>query len=384
MENPYDRNSEKNTGYLKVDTNKIFKQTNLNWLERGTIFLTVHGSHAYGLNHEGSDIDIRGIAIPPTKYYFGILDSFEQAQFSEPYDCVIFDLRKFVKLALECNPNVIELLFIDPKYHIIKTSIFDQLIKIRDAFISKKAKYTFAGYARSQLLRLQRHRRWLLNQDKYEKKPERIDFGLPDTYKLIPTHKLQEIEAQITKKINQWNFDSTGLDRDVAINIKNEVHDILFDLKINQDDFHTYAARSIGLDDNLIEAFKKERRYISALKEYKAYQIWKKERNRERYAMEQKYGFDLKHCSHLVRLYIQAVHLLKTKEVLINVSDLEEIAAVRRGDWKYEQLVEWAGKQDKILDELYKTSDLKREPDRNLVNKTLIELLTTNVLTDVH
>lgn len=273
-----------------IDTNKIFDKSNLDWLKSSTIYLTLHGSHAYGTSRPDSDIDMRGIAIPPKRYMLGVLDNFNQAEFNDPYDCVIFDLNKFVKLSLDCNPNAIELLYTETEDHILKSPIFDKLLGIRDLFLSKKARFTFAGYARSQILRIKRHRRWILNP--IDKKPERKDFNLPDNEKLIPQHKLQEIEAQIQKKINEWQFDSTGLEQDVRINIKNEVHSILVDLKINQDEFHAYAARAIGLDDNLIECFKKERAYVSAIKDWKSYNKWKEERNQARYELEKKYQYD--------------------------------------------------------------------------------------------
>ena len=81
--------------------------TNLNCLKNNIIYLTIHGSLAYGTATPESDLDIRGIFIPPKKYFLGALDRCEQAEFKEPHDIVIFELRKFVHLALDNNPNVI-------------------------------------------------------------------------------------------------------------------------------------------------------------------------------------------------------------------------------------------------------------------------------------
>lgn len=357
----------------QVNTNEIFNKSNLKWLKDNTIYLTVHGSHAYGLSRPDSDIDLRGIAIPPKEYFLGVLDNFEQAQFSNPYDCTIFDLAKFIKLALDCNPNVIELLYTEPEFHIIREPIFEKIFDIRDEFLSKKARYTFAGYARSQLLRIVRHRKWIMYP--FTKQPERTDYGLSDNKKLLPAHKLQEIEAQIEKKINEWEFDVTGLDNALAIDIKNKIYDILVDLKINQEEYHEYAARAIGLDDNLLEAFKKERAYKSAMKEWKAFKRWETERNRERYEMELTYGFDCKHASHLVRLYKQCIELLRTHKLVVKRPDREELVAIRNGTWTYDELIEWAGNQDKVLDELYKSSTLKHQPNRKLINNCLIDIL---------
>ena len=151
---------------LQIDTASLFAKTNLTWLATNTIYLTVHGSHAYGTNRPDSDIDLRGIAIPPLEYFLGVNDVFHQAEFSDPYDCVIFDIRKFFKLAFDCNPNVLELLFTDKSCHIKTSSLFDEIASIRDSFLSKKVRFTFAGYAHSQLKRIRRHRRWLQSPPK--------------------------------------------------------------------------------------------------------------------------------------------------------------------------------------------------------------------------
>jgi predicted nucleotidyltransferase len=87
------------------------------------------------------------------------------------------ELRKFLKLAADCNPNIIEFLYVD-KNIIISTPIWEKIRNSRDLFLSKKARYTFSGYAISQLLRIKRHRGYLLDGVKH--KPSRCDFGLPE------------------------------------------------------------------------------------------------------------------------------------------------------------------------------------------------------------
>jgi len=205
--------------------------TNLNCLKNNIIYLTIHGSLAYGTATPESDLDIRGIFIPPKKYFLGALDRCEQAEFKEPHDIVIFELRKFVHLALDNNPNVIELLFTDPSDHLLTTTYIDKLFNIKEKFLSKKARFTFSGYAISQLKRINLHRRWLLNPPK--KKPERKDFDLPENVSLIPQHQLLEIESAIHKKIGEWQLDTTGLPNDLAIAFKNKMQEILEEIKIH-------------------------------------------------------------------------------------------------------------------------------------------------------
>lgn len=355
----------------KIDLDKIYEKSNFKWLKDGTIYQTLHGSHAYGTSRPDSDIDIRGICIPSENYQLGILDSFEQTVMSEPMDCTIFGIQKFIKLAIDGNPNALEIIFTDPSDRLFINEMGESLLNIRDLFISKKCKYTFQGYSRSQLKRIKVHRKWIVRGD--IKKPERSDYDLPDTNKLVPEHQQLEIEAQIKSKLESWEIDTTGMDPAAQIKFKEEIHNVLVDLKLNSDEFHMYAARSLGLNDNLTEAFQKERAYKSALREFKQYEIWKLERNKARFELEEKYHYDVKYGMHLIRLYLMCIEILRDHKINVKRPDAEFLLSIRNGAWTYDQLIEWAENQDKILDELYITSTLRKEPERIKINDWLIK-----------
>ena len=81
------------------------------------LFLTLSGSHAYGTNVEGSDIDIRGVAGSPEILGF---NRFEQA-IDNRTDTVIYAVNKFVGLLAQGNPSIIELLGNDPELYVNMT-----------------------------------------------------------------------------------------------------------------------------------------------------------------------------------------------------------------------------------------------------------------------
>lgn len=100
------------------------------------------------------DKDVMGFCIPPREYYFG-LEKFEQlAVWVDEYDIVIYEARKLFRLLLNCNPNVLGLLWLQPTYYIVKNEWGERLIEGRDMFSSKQAYKAFTGYAHSQLKRM--------------------------------------------------------------------------------------------------------------------------------------------------------------------------------------------------------------------------------------
>jgi predicted nucleotidyltransferase len=161
-------------------------QSVLEFWETHLIYKVVAGSQAYGLAREGSDIDIRSVCIPPKPYLLG-LNEFEQ--FENPtHDIVIFALRKFVRLALGCNPNIIEILHVEPQHILFINAFGERLRAAREIFLTRRAAETFGSYAIAQLRRLERHHRWIIEPPTgppepaaFGAKPHRGRFKFPDS-----------------------------------------------------------------------------------------------------------------------------------------------------------------------------------------------------------
>lgn len=345
----------------------------MSWIQNSTHLLVRHGSMAYGTNIESSDQDYKGITIPPKQYFFGTTHRFEQAELHEP-DAVIFEMRKFFKLAAECNPNCIEILFVDPSDYILIDQIGEILLEHRNDFLSKKARQTFLGYARQQLKRLKLHKAYFENEITHN--PTRAEYGLPE-HTLIPTDQLLAAEAEIKKELSRFQFDfMESLDEPTKIGIQNTMTEMLAELKITSEQHWASAARKIGLSDNFIQLMQLERQYTGAKKEYDQYQNWKKNRNPKRAADEEKYGIDLKHSMHLIRLTRMAKEILTTGKVIVKRPDREELIAIRNGTYTYEQIVEQADKIEQEIKQIYETCTiLPAEPDYEKLDQLCIQLV---------
>lgn len=334
---------------------------NLKWLPVRTIYLVRHGSHAYGTNIEGSDEDFRGIAVAPSAYYLGALSHFEQAEQKEP-DFVVFDLRKFVQLASQCNPNIIEVLFVDDADVLHADSFGWRLRQERELFLTRRARHTFSGYAASQLKRIRTHHRWLKNPP--ISPPTRAEHGLPEKT-LIPADHLAAAEAAIRAQLDEWAprfLDELDPGARTAVSNRMAEHLATLDVAMHED-LWPGAARVVGLSDNMIELLAREKRYTSAKREWDNYQTWKRQRNPVRAALEQRFGYDTKHAGHLVRLLRMCREILETGRVLVKRPDADELRAIRGGAWTYEKLVEWAENEDRELQAVAERSRLPTAPD---------------------
>lgn len=355
---------------------KIFDQVSKPWLQDRTILLVRHGSHAYGTSTPESDEDFKGVAIAPRSHYLGFVKSFEQEEIKPPRepDTVIYDIRKFFSLAAACNPNIIEVLHVDPEDHIIVSPIGESLLSHKDKFLSKKARYTFSGYAKSQLSRIRTHRRWLLDPPKAQ--PTRADFGLTEK-PIIPQDQLLAAKAEIKKELDHFNLDFLhGFREDQRIAILNAMEDILAELRITTEDQWLSAARKVGLDDNFIALMQKEREYEGKKREWAQFQEWRSERNEKRALLEAKFGYDTKHAYHLVRLIRMCQEILSTGRVIVRRPDWEELMAIRNGAWTYDQLMDYAMSVDRLLDKLCReTIAIPDEPDFDFLDNLCIEAI---------
>ncbi|REK15721.1 MAG: nucleotidyltransferase domain-containing protein [Planctomycetota bacterium] len=116
------------------------------------IYRCVIGSQAYGLATDDSDVDRRGIYLPPADLQwslYGVPQQLENSETQEAY----WELQKFLVLALKANPNVLESLFTPLVEH--ATPLGDELRSMRAIFLSRLVYQTYNGYVLSQFKKMQ-------------------------------------------------------------------------------------------------------------------------------------------------------------------------------------------------------------------------------------
>lgn len=272
------------------------------------IYETIVGSTAYGLNTPESDIDIKGVAIPGLEHIFGI-HPFEQHEITA--DNTIFSLQKFVHLASNINPNIIEMLYTDETDIVFISKYGRYLRNNANLFLSKRAKYTFGGYAYAQLKRINGHQKWINNP---QEQPKREDFVIIKDI-ILSNGAVKKVEKFLEK------------DYDAACN-----------------------------------------RYVQ-------YLTWKKERNPERAKLEELFKYDCKHGMHLIRLLKMGIEILKEGKVIVKrIEDKEELMGIRNGKMSYEELVRYAESLMNDLETAYQKSDLPEQVNYKKIDRFLIML----------
>ena len=110
------------------------------------------GSRAYGLEHDDSDTDRRGVYLPPAELHwslYGVPEQIDNPETQETY----WEIQKFIVLALKANPNVLECLYSPIVEH--ASPIAQELLAMRESFLSKMVYQTYSGYVMSQFKKLQ-------------------------------------------------------------------------------------------------------------------------------------------------------------------------------------------------------------------------------------
>jgi predicted nucleotidyltransferase len=124
-------------------------------LRRYVIYRVAAGSRAFGLATESSDDDRRGVYLPPAELTWSLFKPPEQIEYKTAgVEEVDWELEKFLRLALQANPNLLEALWA-PVLFADETGT--ALRALRTAFLSRHLYKTYSGYVLSQFRLMQRN-----------------------------------------------------------------------------------------------------------------------------------------------------------------------------------------------------------------------------------
>jgi hypothetical protein len=334
------------------------------------LFECISGSKAYGLDLPGSDVDVRGVFILPMAQFYG-LDYYPQVSDASQNE-IFYELRRFVELLYKNNPNLLEMLNVPEDCVLYKHPLFGRIRT--ELFLSRHCRNTFAGYAMTQIRKARGLNKKILNPMEKTRKSV-VDFCyVPEGRRSRPLLPWLEERG--------WRQEQCGL---VNIPHMKDLYALFYDPEGNlgyQGMIRKPSANDVALssvpkrEKAVTQLYFNRDGYSSYCKDYKAYWDWVGKRNEERYRNTLAHGkrYDAKNMMHTFRLLDMAAEILEYGEIRVRRPNRDELLRIRAGEYEYEDLISRAEKKLELIDALYERSTLPEKPDKEAVEKVLVEV----------
>jgi predicted nucleotidyltransferase len=110
------------------------------------------------------DVDIMSVFVAPEEYYYGLSGIGAKQRGTKEkmmevgkltWDAVSYEVRKYIYLLLQGNPNVLSLLWIKENDYLHIGELGQKILDNRELFASRKVYHSFVGYANGQLKRME-------------------------------------------------------------------------------------------------------------------------------------------------------------------------------------------------------------------------------------
>lgn len=354
------------------------------------IYEVIVGSHAYGTNIEGSDVDIKGIFIQPTEE---ILRGNRIEQISdETNDTVYYEIERFFELLQKSNPNIQEILYVPERCVLNRTGIFDTIFDdvLRETLITKKMAKTFVGFAKSQVKKargLNKKMNW--EQERMERKTP-LDF----CYVLVGKERSMKFHSWVTnqevlayRKFIKADEISNQTNTSLAkVNNAPDLYSMYYDPKgpgmVSKDGKQIITA-NIPKECSFLGYVRYDQNaYSTHCKDYNSYETWLKERNELRYNINKAHGknYDTKNMMHCIRILEMAHDIAEGRGLVVERPNAEYLIDIRMGKWSYEDVVEHAENLISSLEGIFDIAPIPDEVDSELMKDVLLETRLDNLI----
>ena len=299
------------------------------------------GSHLYGTNTSTSDEDFSGVFIPDVKQLFGF-EKIEQVDLSikskredgkndkDAVDIVLYEFRKFVRLALDNNPNIIEMLFVNPDNIVFSNEFGKMLLERAQLFPNIGLKQKFLAYEFSQKHRM------VIRTESYHALENALEW-LDDYLLQGPGSKFIYYGKTLLVEI---------LDKKLP--------------------FFTVKGDNIKCGDLNFQKHFMLRKVKKMIEERLSKATNRKE-------LLTKYGYDTKFASHLVRLMLEGKELLETGKLVYPLTYANIILDVKQGKLKMIEVLDYAESIEADIENI--PTSLPKKPRYDEVQKFTIDII---------
>lgn len=309
---------------------------------RNKILVIRTGSHLYGTNTSKSDEDFCGIFLPSEDMVFGY-EQFERGVVDlsvvskrddgkndeDAIDFVMYEFRKFIKLSVDNNPNILEMLFVNDENIVDMNGFGEELLYNKFLFPSLKLVDKFLKYASSQKHKM------IIRSENY--------------------HDLEKASEYFDNIVNEDR-------KKLLVEIANE--------KLG---FIKVGKNSIKIGDLNFQKHLMLRKVDGAIKERLS-----KATNRKNLLI--KYGYDTKFAANLIRLLVEGIELLETGGLEFPMKERKLISDIKTGKHKITEVLKMAEEYEDQVDSLVKETRLPTYPSENLINTFVKKTLKKHFL----
>jgi uncharacterized protein len=288
------------------------------------------GSYLYGTNTQDSDEDFMGIFMPDVRYLLG-LEKLSEVDLSikdkkidgkntaDAIDFKLYTLSKFIRLALDANPNIIEMLFVNDDNIVFINDVGKNLLEMRHKFVSKNIKNKFLGYASAQ---------------KHKMSMKLSDYKTLSNVLTFLECK-REKEKYLVSVYNQYPLIQQRGD-----------YVFVSDLQIP---IAVTIKKAISMISDRLSKFGHRKELVS------------------------KYGYDTKFASHLIRLLKEGQELLLTGEIKFPLAYRELLLDIKEGKYSMIDVLEMANNIEQEIEYLYENTKVPNKPEDEYVEQFLID-----------
>lgn len=330
------------------------------------------GSLAYGTNLPTSDVDIRGLFCAEQKFIRTPFFNVKEQVLTEEEDGKLYELTNFMKLFVEMNPNIIELMFVDESDILQTSEAYAYLRTMAPELMSSKVAFSFSGYAMAQLKRIRGHDKWINNPQPTEKPTQKEFISLLHSWMDEDVTKNQDFQFVLSRLNDLCVFLPMG--GNIFGVIVSHASPGLFneDGSIRRVPYGQFSEEDKKRQPMLVVEYLAEE-HKKAKDKHRNYWTWKENRNAARHELEVNFGYDTKHAMHLVRLMRMAEEILTDGKVIVKRPDAQELLDIRAGKWTLDELLVWADEKDHyIREDLYKKTSLPKQTDLDVAARVLM------------
>ncbi|MCK5522220.1 MAG: nucleotidyltransferase domain-containing protein [Thiomargarita sp.] len=299
------------------------------------------GSYLYGTNTPKSDIDYSGVFLPIKEFVFGfqrveevnlsVVDKNQAGKNTKnAIDRKLYELRKFVKLAMDNNPNIIEQLFVNQENIVFINEAGRALLDERFKFPHKGLVKKFKGYAFSQKHKM------VIRTDKFHELSSAFNY-----LKDYAEQKALLIELK-DKFLPFLKFTPD--------------YCVVGDLNLQKG---IYVKKAVGMIEERLSKVGNRKNLIT------------------------KHGYDTKFASHLIRLLLEGKELICTGEIAFPLSYKSTILDIKQGKWTIKEVLDYADQVEAEIDIATEKSDLPNKPRFDEIEEFTIHLLENHLRKEV-